>query len=232
MRFLLIAVLSTLSFAAAQTPPQLSSNGTVNPQADEIRATACTVEPDEDDEPRNQDLPSRQTPEWRAEYALRRAYNALFPEFLAAVALERDTEVLVPVEGVDLSQISDTWGAARSEGRSHEGTDIFAAEGTPVYSATSGYVQRIGSNPAGGNIVSVIGGGGVRYYYAHLSGFAEALEEGQYVTPETLLGYVGNTGNAVDTPPHLHLGIYAGASYLTCNWDAENPYPLLVDREW
>ena len=63
---------------------------------------------------RSQDLPTRQTPEWRAEYALRRAYNALFPEFLAAVALERDTEVLMPVEDVYLSGVSDTWGAARS----------------------------------------------------------------------------------------------------------------------
>ena len=145
------------------------------------------------------------------------------------MALERDTEVLMPVEGVYLSGVSDTWGAARSEGRSHEGTDIFAPEGTPVYAATSGYVQRIGSNPVGGNIVSVIGGGGVRYYYAHLSGFAEDLQEGQYVTPDTLLGYVGNTGNAALTPPHLHLGVYAGESYLTCDWDAENPYSLLVD---
>ena len=224
-----------LAAAAAQQPPQLDPARTpANPRAEEIRRTACTVEEerDEDEGPSSRDLPSRQTPEWQAEYALRRAYSALFPEFLAAVALARDTEVLMTVEGVTLSQVSDTWGAARSEGRSHEGTDIFAPEGTPVYSATSGYVQRIGANPVGGNIVSVIGGGGVRYYYAHLFGFAEALEEGQYVTPETLLGYVGNTGNASTTPPHLHLGIYAGESYLTCDWDAENPYPLLVDREW
>lgn len=232
MRFLPLALLAAAGFALAQTPPQIAPNGTVNPQADDIRATACTVEPEPDGEPRSEDLPTRQTPEWRAEYALRRAYNALFPEFLAAVALARDTEVLMPVEGVYLGGVSDTWGAARSEGRSHEGTDIFAAEGTPVYSATPGYVQRIGSNPVGGNIVSVIGGGGVRYYYAHLSGFAEDLQEGQYVTPETLLGYVGNTGNAALTPPHLHLGVYAGESYLTCDWDAENPYPLLVDRDW
>lgn len=148
MRFLPLTLLAACSFSLAQTPPQLAANGAVNPRADTIRATACTVEPEDDGEPRSEDLPTRQTPEWRAEYALRRAYNALFPEFLAAVALERDTEVLMPVEGVYLSEVSDTWGAARSEGRSHEGTDIFAAEGTPVYAATSGYVQRIGSNPS------------------------------------------------------------------------------------
>ena len=231
MRPCILLVFALLMSAAAQRFPQVSAQSPVNPRADEIRRTACTVEP-EDDGPRSSELPSRQTPEWRAEYALRRAYRALFPEFLAAVALVRDTEVLMPVEGVTLSQVADTWGAARDEGRTHEGTDIFAPEGTRVYAATPGYVQRIGSNPVGGNFVTVIGGGGTRYYYAHLSGFAEGLEEGQYVTPETLLGYVGNTGNASTTPPHLHFGIYAGDSYLTCDWDAENPYPQLSDRAW
>ncbi len=231
----LLFVIATLStFTAAQQPPQIAADAEPNPRAEEIRMTACTVEEERDDDegPSTRDLPSRQTPEWRAEYALRRAYSALFPEFLAAVSLTRDADVLMPVEGVTLSQVSDTWGAARSEGRSHEGTDIFAPEGTPIYAATSGYVQRIGFNPVGGNIVTVIGGGGTRYYYAHLSGFAETLAEGQHVTTETLLGYVGNTGNASTTPPHLHFGIYAGESYLTCDWDAENPYPLLVDRDW
>lgn len=233
MRLLLSLIIMSLAFTTAQQLPQINSANPVNPRAEEIRTTACTVEEEDDDnEPSSRDLPTRQTPEWDAEYALRQAYNALFPEFLAAVPMERDSELLMPVEGVSLSQVSDTWGAARSEGRSHEGTDIFAEEGAPVYSATDGYVQRIGSNPVGGNIVTVIGGGGTRYYYAHLSGFSDDLEEGQYVTPETLLGYVGNTGNAVTTPPHLHFGVYAGESYLTCDWDAENPYLLLVDRDW
>ena len=141
--------------------------------------------------------------------------------------MTRDAELLMPVEGVYLAQVSDTWGAARSEGRTHEGTDIFAPEGTPVYSATAGYVQRIGANPAGGNFVSVIGGGGVRYYYAHLSGFAEGLQEGQYVTPETLLGYVGDTGNASGCHLHFELwnapGWYEGGSPF-------NPLPEL--RKW
>ena len=132
----------------------------------------------------------------------------------------------MPVEGVYLSQVSDTWGAARSEGRTHEGVDIFARAGTPVYSATGGYVEWFGPYGVGGNTVTVVGGGGVRYYYAHLSRYAEGLTNGQAVTPDTRLGYVGNTGNALTTPPHLHFGVYTGF------WDAENPYPLLVDRQW
>lgn len=138
----------------------------------------------------------------------------------------RDAELYMPVEDSYLSQVSDTWGAARSEGRSHEGTDIFAAEGTAVYSATPGRVEYVGPYGIGGNTVTVVGAGGVRYYYAHLAGYAEGLVNGQVVTPETLLGYVGSTGNAASTPPHLHFGVYTGF------WDAENPYPLLVDRQW
>ena len=173
---LLTLLLSALTLASAQQPPQLGDRGQ-NPRAEEIRRIACTVS-DYDDP----DEPPREGQEWDEEYARRRAYNEVLPEFFAAVPLERDAELLMPVEGVTLSQVGDTWGAARSEGRSHEGTDIFAPEGTPVYSATPGYVYRIGQNPYGGNVVVVMGGAGVRYYYAHLSGFAEDLEEGQYVT--------------------------------------------------
>ncbi len=150
-------------------------------------------------------------------------YAAAQAQFVNAA---RDAELLMPVEGVYLSQVSDTWGAARSEGRSHEGLDIFAPEGTAVYSATPGYVEYIGPYGIGGNTITVVGAGGVRYYYAHLSGYAEGLENGQAVTTETLLGYVGTTGNAATTPPHLHFGVYTGF------WNPENPYPLLVDRAW
>lgn len=142
------------------------------------------------------------------------------------VSMVRDTELFMPVEGVYLSQVSDTWGAARSEGRNHEGVDIFASEGTLVYSATPGYVEWRGPYGIGGNTVTVMGAGRVRYYYAHLSGYAEGIENGQVVTTETLLGYVGTTGNAATTPPHLHFSVY------TNGWNAENPYPLLVDRVW
>ena len=221
--FLLVTLL--FSFASAQRLPQLGDRGQ-NPRAQEILRIACTVSRYDDP-----DVPPREGRVWDEEYARRRAYNDVLPEFFAAVPLERDAELLMPVEGVTMSQVSDTWGAARSEGRTHEGTDIFAPAGTPIYSATPGYVYRIGTNPYGGNVVTVVGGAGVRYYYAHLSAFAEGLEEGQYVTTDTVLGFVGNTGNAATTPPHLHFGVYPGP-YETCEWEAENPYDLLSDRDW
>ena len=209
--------------ALSQTAPEEVDNGFLNPRAQEIAALTCPV--DEEREARIRERGG----DWERELETRRRYQALLPLFFSKVPLEADDALLMPVEGVRVSQVADTWGAARSEGRTHEGQDIFAPRGTPIYSATQGYVYRIGENPLGGNTVVVIGGGGIRYYYAHLDSFAEELREGEYVTAETLLGYVGNTGNAATTPPHLHLGMYGG-SYESCDWDAVNPYSFLVDR--
>ena len=134
-----------------------------------------------------------------------------------------DSRLAMPLENVRKQQIADTWGAPRGTNRSHEGQDIFAAKGTPILSATSGYVYNIGENNLGGQTVSVIGRGGRVYYYAHLDAYAPRLKEGDWVTTRTVLGYVGTTGNAQGTPPHLHFGIYASGG-------AINPLPLLSDR--
>lgn len=127
----------------------------------------------------------------------------------------------VPVEGVRVPQLTDQWGAPRSGGRKHQGIDIFAKCGTPVLSATDGLVVRVGTNALGGQIVRVLGPGGYWHYYAHLSEFGD-VEEGQFVTAGTVLGRVGDTGNAKGTPCHLHYGVYAKSG------GAENPYPLLT----
>lgn len=134
-----------------------------------------------------------------------------------------DSRISMPLENVRKEQIADTWHAPRGTDRVHEGQDIFAAKGTPILSATSGYVYNIGENNLGGQTVSVIGRGGRVYYYAHLDAYAPQLKEGDWVTRRTVLGYVGTTGNAQGTPPHLHFGIYASGG-------AINPLPLLSDR--
>jgi murein DD-endopeptidase MepM/ murein hydrolase activator NlpD len=137
---------------------------------------------------------------------------------------EPDRKIAMPFEDVSKRQIADTWGAPRGTGRSHEGQDIFAPKGTPILSATRGYVYKIGENNLGGQTVSVISAGGRVYYYAHLDAYAPGLEVGDPVTTRTVLGYVGTTGNAVGTPPHLHFGIYTMSG-------AINPLPLLTDRD-
>ena len=127
--------------------------------------------------------------------------------------------VTLPVRGVTRKKLNDTWQAARSGGRKHEGIDIFAPRGTPVYSATEGIIMRVGENRLGGQVVWVLGPGGQRHYYAHLDRFAD-VERGQRVRAGTIIGYAGTTGNARGTPPHLHYGIYEAGG-------AINPYPLL-----
>lgn len=138
-------------------------------------------------------------------------------------AKEADRELAVPVEGVPVKRISDSWHAPRSGGRLHEGQDIFAARGTAIRSATEGYVVRVGESPLGGNTIFVAGAGGRSYYYAHLDSYADGLAVGDYVTTETVLGYVGTTGNAAGTAPHLHFGVYAAGG-------AIDPLPFLTDR--
>jgi murein DD-endopeptidase MepM/ murein hydrolase activator NlpD len=132
-----------------------------------------------------------------------------------------ETILLMPVEGAAARRVANTWHAPRDRTRKHEGQDIFAPKGTPVRSAAKGLVVRIGQSTLGGNTVSVLGSGLRSYYYAHLDGYAAGLKVGQLVEAGELLGYVGNTGNARFTPPHLHFGVYTATG-------AINPLPLLL----
>ncbi|QIL21698.1 M23 family metallopeptidase [Thermomonas sp. HDW16] len=144
------------------------------------------------------------------------------PEAVRIWRMPAVMELPVPVQGVRAKRIADTWGGARSGGRRHEGTDIFAKRGTPVTSATRGIVVRIGDYGIGGKHVWVLGPGGERHYYAHLDGWAPGLRQYRVVRAGDFLGFVGDTGNARGTPPHLHYGIYGTRG-------ATNPYPRLHD---
>ena len=136
---------------------------------------------------------------------------------------EPDPTLIMPVKEVSKDQVANTWGAPRGDDRFHQGQDIFAPRGTPVLSATEGYILRIGENSLGGQTVSVVGAGGRVYYYAHLESYAPRIAVGHYVTTNSVLGYVGTTGNAAGTPPHLHFGVYGPGGAL-------NPLPLIIDR--
>lgn len=120
-----------------------------------------------------------------------------------------------PVKG---STFNDTWYAARSRGRVHEGIDIFAAKNTKVRSTTDGIVTKIGHNGLGGKVVG-IQGPGAWHYYAHLNKFA-GIKLYQRVKAGQTIGYVGNSGNAKGIRPHLHYGVYLPNG-------AVNPYPLI-----
>lgn len=143
------------------------------------------------------------------------------PRLLTAPA---DDTLLMPVQGVSVRRMTDTWLAPRPGGRQHKGQDIFAPRGTPVRSATEGIVTHVGENNLGGKVVFILGAGGRTYYYAHLDRHEEDLNAGDLVTTDTVIGYIGNTGNARTTAPHLHFAIFGTDG-------AINPLPLLRDRE-
>jgi peptidoglycan LD-endopeptidase LytH len=110
---------------------------------------------------------------------------------------------------------ADTWGAPRSSGRRHLGVDMISPRGTPIVAVVAG-VATATTNRLGGNAVYLAGSDGHRYYYAHLDSWGTLGT----VAAGTVIGYVGDTGNATGTP-HLHFEIRPnGGSNV-------NPYPTV-----
>ncbi|RFN59492.1 M23 family metallopeptidase [Marixanthomonas ophiurae] len=130
-----------------------------------------------------------------------------------------------PVSGATNKNIQSYWGATRDGGkRSHEGVDIFAERGTPILAVTDGRISSTGNRGLGGKQVWLRDGlFGSSVYYAHLDSIATS--SGKRVKRGDTLGFVGNTGNAKTTAPHLHFGIYKGYS------GAINPLPFIKKQE-
>ena len=119
-----------------------------------------------------------------------------------------------PVDGpVDFI---DSWGFARSGGRSHKGVDMMADHGVPTVAPVSGEVQHRGSS-LGGLSWYVYGDNGNMYYGTHLQGYEN--QGVGWVEAGTVIGYVGSSGNASASGPHLHFEIHPGGGA------AVNPYP-------
>lgn len=114
----------------------------------------------------------------------------------------------------------DSWGAARSGGRRHVGTDILAPRGTPTNAYEDGVITRMSSNSLGGISLYLQGDSGNLYYYTHLSGYA-SLSVGQRVSAGQVVAYVGATGNARGIN-HLHFEVRPGGG------GNVNPYPYVL----
>lgn len=122
-----------------------------------------------------------------------------------------DTLFVFPIVGG--ASFTNDWGGERPGGASHQGIDLFADEATPVVAEVSGVVFNVGWNDVGGWRYWIRDQWGNEYYHAHLSAFSPAAVEGAQVSAGTVLGFVGNTGDARSTAPHVHFEIHpAGGS--------------------
>ena len=137
--------------------------------------------------------------------------------------------LLIPVQGVTASQLTDTFADARSAERVHDAIDIMAPAGTPVLAVADGHVEKLFTSKLGGlTIYQFNRDGTLAYYYAHLQGYANGLAEHQPIRRGEVIGYVGSTGNASPEAPHLHFAIFVlGPEKQWWKGDAVNPYPQL-----
>ncbi|MEG3086586.1 M23 family metallopeptidase [Sphingomonas sp. PB4P5] len=139
----------------------------------------------------------------------------------------------MPVAGISRSAVTDSWGDPRENGlREHHGNDIIAPANTPVVAAAPGTVEKLWNSAAGGTTVYVRSPQRRwTYYYAHLSGYAPGLHEGQAVRVGDLIGFVGDTGNAGAGNYHLHFGLTRTAPEQ--HWyegRPVDPYPYLAGK--
>lgn len=135
--------------------------------------------------------------------------------------------LIVPIAGVGLEHLVDSWGAPRAGGRKHQGIDIMAPAGTPVRAAAAGRILKLFKSVRGGiTVYQTDTTGQVVLYYAHLQGYAPGLKQGQSVAQGEVIAAVGQTGNA--TTPHLHFEVQrASASGKWWRGTAVNPYLAL-----
>ncbi|MDJ0954618.1 MAG: peptidoglycan DD-metalloendopeptidase family protein [Acidimicrobiia bacterium] len=136
----------------------------------------------------------------------------------AAVADDEPYPLTFPVVGS--SSWGDTWGAPRSGGRTHKGTDIFADKGTPVVAAAAGTIEKIAVGERAGRYIAITHDDGWRTLYIHLDNDTPGTDDGLGGAPAPgiavgvrveagdVIDYLGDSGNAENTPPHLHFELH------------------------
>ena len=140
--------------------------------------------------------------------------------------------ISLPIDNLQLRDIQDTFNQSRGGGsRKHEATDIMAARGTPVRAVSDGTVKKLFLSKAGGiTIYQFDPTETYCFYYAHLDRYADGLREGMHVKRGDLIGYVGSTGDADPSAPHLHFAVFQlGPEKNWWHGTPINPYGILVD---
>ncbi len=140
------------------------------------------------------------------------------PRITPAQRLARGRFVFPVYGDVDCA---DDFGGPREIGP-HQGNDCFAPFGSPVLAVADGRLNRVGTLPISGNRLWLKTDRGDSFFYAHLSAFSPEAVSGRRVKAGTLLGFVGNTGDAEPTPPHVHFEVHPG------DGDAIDPHAILT----
>jgi murein DD-endopeptidase MepM/ murein hydrolase activator NlpD len=140
-----------------------------------------------------------------------------------------DVALTPPIEGLKLSELHDTFDELHF-GHRHEAIDIMKPRGTAIHPVAGGTIRKLHFSKAGGNTIYQFGDDAKYcYYYAHLDRYAEGLHEGQHVSTNDVIGYVGTSGDAAPNAPQLHFAINLLAPDKRW-WHGTpiDPYPLLV----
>ena len=148
---------------------------------------------------------------------------------LAVGAASSILEMTPPIGGLALASLRDTFAEVHNC-HLHEAIDILEPRGTPVLAVVSGTILKLFlSRPGGNTIYQADELGRYCYYYAHLDGYVNGLREGTRVKHGDVIGFVGSTGNANPSSPHLHFAIFElGPEKVWWKGTAVNPYPGLV----
>jgi len=162
-------------------------------------------------------------------FALRAQADAPEPDAAPLAPLDASALLGMPVAGIRRGDLTDGYFEKRGRRRLHNAIDIMAPRNTPVRAATSGTIAALNSSPAGGtSIWQYDASGTFCYFYAHLARYVPGLRAGQTVARGDVLGFVGTTGNAPKSAPHLHFAVFRLETKGRW-WTGEpvNPYPLL-----
>lgn len=137
--------------------------------------------------------------------------------------------LLLPVQGIQPSELVDTFNQTRGGTRIHEALDIMAPRGREVVAVADGKVVKLFTSKQGGlTVYQFDPSERFSYYYAHLDRYAPGLVEGKLLKRGELVGYVGSTGNSSPDAPHLHFAIFElGPEKRWWEGRPINPYPLL-----
>jgi murein DD-endopeptidase MepM/ murein hydrolase activator NlpD len=180
-----------------------NSNANANAATKNSPAQNSTVSPQNTNAAQNQSVPAN-LPE----------SNSAFPPYNSASSNVNSeiivvSKLIIPVAGIKKEDLRDTFNDARSEGRTHNALDIMAAAGTPVLAATDGKIVRFHDSELGGiTVYQLATDGRLVLYYAHLQSRAEGITENMDVKKGTVIGYVGDTGNAGAGNYHLHFAMW------------------------